>query len=57
MFVIMNYYKEFLARIENDICTFTTNFAKAMTFNTKEEAQSVFDEYGIDDTYLTIESL
>ena len=57
MFVIMNYYKEFLSGIDNDICQFTTNFAKVMVFNTKQEAQAMFDDYGIEDTNLTIESL
>ena len=57
MFVIMNYYKEFLSGIKNDICQFTTNFAKAMVFNTKQEAQTVLDDNEIEDTNLTIESL
>lgn len=57
MFVIMNYYKEFLSGIDNDICQFTTNFAKAMVFNTKQEAQAMFDDNEIEDTNLTIESL
>lgn len=57
MFVIMNYYKEFLSGIDNDICQFTTNFAKAMVFNTKQEAQAVLDDNEIEDTNLTIESI
>lgn len=57
MFVIMNYYKEFLSGIDNDSCQFTTNFAKAIVFSTEQEAQSMFDEYGLEDTNLTIESL
>lgn len=57
MFVIMNYYKEFLSGIDNDICQFTTNFAKAMVFNTKQEAQAVLDDNEIEDTNLTIENL
>lgn len=57
MFVIMNFYKEFLSGIDNDICQFTTNFAKAMVFNTKQEAQAVLDDNEIEDTNLTIESL
>lgn len=57
MFVIMNYYKEFLSGIDNDICQFTTNFAKAMVFNSEQEAQAVLDDNEIEDTNLTIESL
>lgn len=57
MFVIMNYYKEFLSGIDNDICQFTTNFAKAMVFNTKQEAQAVLDDNEIEDTNMAIESL
>ena len=57
MFVIMNYYKEFLSGIDNDIYQFTTNFAKAMVFNTKQEAQAVLDDNEIEDTNLTIENL
>jgi hypothetical protein len=57
MFVIMNYYKEFLAGIDNDICQFTTNFAKAMVFNSEQEAQAMLDNNEIEDTNLTIESL
>lgn len=57
MFVIMNYYKEFLSGIDNDICQFTTNFAKAMVFNTKQEVQAVLDDNEIEDTNLTIENL
>jgi hypothetical protein len=57
MFVIMNYYKEFLSGIDNDICQFTTNFAKAIVFSTEQEAQAMFDDYGIEDTNLTIENL
>lgn len=57
MFVIMNYYKEFLSGIDNDICQFTTNFAKAMVFNTKQKAQAVLDDNEIEDTNLTIENL
>lgn len=57
MFVIMNYYKEFLSGIDNDICQFTTNFAKAIVFSTEQEAQAVLDDNEIEDTNLTIESL
>lgn len=57
MFVIMNYYKEFLSGIDNDICQFTTNFAKAIVFSTEQEAQVVLDDNEIEDTNLTIESL
>lgn len=57
MFVIINYYKEFLSGIDNDICQFTTNFAKAMVFNTKQEVQAVLDDNEIEDTNLTIENL
>lgn len=54
MFFILNYKNEFYSHTENGI-EFTTDFAKATMFDTRDIAMTEWDENGTDDILVHIE--